>query len=282
MEVNESNPLARLIHEVLEETAWQPDAQTLIERVRRLHLGLPAEDEFSVLLAWLGKCRLVHKLDQLQTPPESKDLYQVPDLLAMFEYEGRLLPVLIEVKSKSTRKLSWKTSYYERLEKYGQTLGLPVLVAWKRGQIWSLFELEHFKLAQTNFKISFETAQKQNLLGILAGDFVIVLRRGVGFHFTARKEKRLNSDQFAGESQEVWQALIEEAYFTNADGTRLKKLGPGLWALFLTSSVEEVSEITESKISYGLEVPDEEPMQWAHGVFSNLLELRTDSRLREG
>lgn len=67
----EIDDLARLIHEVLEETGWRANPETLISRVRRLQLGLPIEDEFSVLLSWLGKCRLVHKLDQHQSPPES-------------------------------------------------------------------------------------------------------------------------------------------------------------------------------------------------------------------
>lgn len=268
--------LARLIHEVLEETAWEADAQTLISRVRRLHLGLPAEDEFSVLLSWLGKCRLVHKLDQQQSPPESQGSYQVPDLLAVFEYEGRTLPVLIEVKTSSKGKLSWRTDYYERLKGYGQTLGLPVLVAWKRGQIWSLFELKHSKLARTNYNISFGMAQKQNLLGILAGDFVIILHGGVGLHFVARKEKRLSVDQLADGHREQWQVHIEKAYFTNSDGTHLKKLGTGLWALFLTSSVEETSEVKDSSVSYSVKVRYEESMQWAHGVFGNLLKLRGD------
>jgi hypothetical protein len=109
--------LPRLIYEALEETKWRAGAQTLAARVERLHLGLPAEDEFSVLLAWLGRCRLVHKLDQLQTPPKSEEYYQVPDLLAVFEHAGRTLPVLIEVKSKVDDKLSWRTDYYERLQR---------------------------------------------------------------------------------------------------------------------------------------------------------------------
>lgn len=270
----ETDDLARLIHEVLEETAWQADAQTIISRVQRLRVGLPVEDEFSVLLSWLGKCRLIHKLDQQQSPPESQGSYQVPDLLAVFEHEGRTLPVLVEVKSASKKKLSWKPDYYERLQNYDQVLGLPVLVAWKRGQIWSLFELRHLKIAQTNYNISFETAQKQNLLGVLAGDFVIILHGGVGLHITARKEKRVSAEQLTDGYRERWQTRIDDAYFENRDGDRLKKIGPGLWSIFLTASVEETSEITDSSISISAKVPHENFAQWAHGVFRNLLELR--------
>jgi Holliday junction resolvase len=184
--------LSRLIHEALEQTGWRAEAQTLAARVERLNLGLPVEDEFSVLLAWLGKCCLVHKLDQLQTPPESEEYYQVPDLLAVFEYMGRTLPVLIKVKSKVDDKLSWKADYYERLQRYGQTVGLPVLVAWKYKGLWALFELRHFERPNVNYKISLATALKQNLLGVLAGDFAFVLRSGVGLHMRATKEERLS------------------------------------------------------------------------------------------
>ena len=42
------------------------NAEALAAGVRRLARGLPAEDELSVILSWLGHCRLIHKLDQLQ------------------------------------------------------------------------------------------------------------------------------------------------------------------------------------------------------------------------
>ena len=46
---------ARLIQDVLAELGWSADATDLAEGVRRLDVGLPAEDEFSVVCAWLGK-----------------------------------------------------------------------------------------------------------------------------------------------------------------------------------------------------------------------------------
>jgi hypothetical protein len=49
-----------------------------------LDRGLSAEDEFGVICAWLGQCRLIRKLRQQQAPVSSRDVYQVPDVLATF------------------------------------------------------------------------------------------------------------------------------------------------------------------------------------------------------
>jgi hypothetical protein len=71
--------------------------------------GLPAEDEFGVICAWLGRCRLIHKLDQQEAPVSSRDIYQVADLLAAFDTAG---PFLIEVKAKQDRTLSVRPDYF--------------------------------------------------------------------------------------------------------------------------------------------------------------------------
>lgn len=85
---NPPDDLARLIQDVLSELGYAANARELAKRVHRLDLGLPAEDEFSVICSWLGKCRLLHKLDQKQVPPGSRDTFQVPDLLALFDIGG--------------------------------------------------------------------------------------------------------------------------------------------------------------------------------------------------
>ena len=86
----------RLIQEVLSDLGWDDDPKIVADKVKRLDQGLPAEDEFTAICSWLGKARLLHKLDQHQAPSSSRELYQVPDLLAEFEHSD---PVLIEVKS---------------------------------------------------------------------------------------------------------------------------------------------------------------------------------------
>jgi Holliday junction resolvase len=81
-------------------------------------------------------------LSQQQYPPGSKNEFQVPDFFAVFESAAGSIPVLIEVKSKK-RTLSWKPEYYESLQRYGEVVGLRVLVAWKetRSRSWSLVDI---------------------------------------------------------------------------------------------------------------------------------------------
>lgn len=103
----------RLIQEVLAELSWDTDARTVAAKVRQLDLGFPVEDQFTAICAWLGKVRLVHELDQHQAPPACRDRCQVPDLLAHFAHAG---PVLIEVKAKKARTLSFKPDYLAKLQ----------------------------------------------------------------------------------------------------------------------------------------------------------------------
>ncbi len=112
-----ANDDERLIQEVLAELGRNADPKAIAEQVERLDLGLPAEDELIAVCSWLGKTRLIHKLDQHQAPPQSRDNYQVPDLLAQFQNSG---PMLIEVKNKKAQTLSFTPNYLERLQAYGR------------------------------------------------------------------------------------------------------------------------------------------------------------------
>ena len=116
-------------------------SKSLIERIKRLELGIPAEDEIAFILSWLGKCILIHKLDQQQYPPESFGKFQVPDLFACFVKDDVRVHVLIEVKVSTKKKLSWKESYLKKLKDYLALVSLPILLAWKFYRLWLLVDL---------------------------------------------------------------------------------------------------------------------------------------------
>ena len=82
------DPPAHVLYEVLKGLKSKANPDEIIKKIRQHEFGLPAEDEFMMILSWLGKCQLVHKLGQAQLPPASKDLYKVPDLFAVFNYKG--------------------------------------------------------------------------------------------------------------------------------------------------------------------------------------------------
>ena len=91
------------------------------------------------------------------------------------------------MKTKDDGVLSWKPDYLSSLQSYASLLGLPLLVGWKHRTFWTLFEAKHFGPAVTNMNISFEDAMKQNVLGVLAGDFSFCFRPGTGLYFRYRK-----------------------------------------------------------------------------------------------
>jgi len=249
----DENPqdLDRLIQEVLTEYGGIADAKIIANRVRKLNYGLPAEDEFSVICSWLGRCEVLHKLDQLQSPISSKTTYQVPDILAKFSIGG---PYLVEVKSKNSQTLSFKPDYYSRLLNYAELLGIPLLIAWKYHSIWTLFDIRHLQKARVNFNIKFDEAMRQNLMGVIVGDVAYKLAPGAGVHLKLSKEKLIESTKVnQTEFTETWQMRVSDIYFTVSNRNKTKKLHPETIQMLITSELEKNETHFESYILQSFE-----------------------------
>ena len=262
--------LEQLIHEALEQLGWGAEAGQIAARIWRLNVGLPREDEFSVVCGWLGCCDVIHKLDQKQTPEKSTEIYQVPDLLAIFNVKGKQVPVLIEVKSKKDNTLSFRPDYMERLRQYANVLSLPILIAWKWQSLWILFELKYMKKAKKNYNIRFGEAIKENLLGVLAGDFSYSLYPKAGLHFGIKKEELISTEETGDGKTEQWKTVIEDVYFTNGDGQVVHQLPSQVQQLFVTWDLEESEEHTDTHITMSHVVP-ESSMLFAHMALVRLL-----------
>lgn len=262
--------LERLIHETLEELGWDADAHNVAERVRRLDIGLPVEDEFTVLCSWLGKCDLIHKLDQHQMPRVSGRRYQVPDILAHFSTQKDERPVLIEVKSKTDNTLSFRPDYFEKLNNYANMLGCPLLIAWKFYSIWILFEARHMKKAKANFNIRFDVALKENLLGVLAGDVAYKIGAGAGMHMKFQKEKLVAVNENAQEMTETWETRLSEVVFTTHTGEIITNVSSDIQSLFMTWDLEP-REIHYDDHIWIRSTASEEGMQFAHKTLVRLL-----------
>ena len=274
------NPTAHLVYEALTQLGWDiGDPKAVAEKVRQLSLGLPAEDELAVILTWLGNCRLIHKLDQVQTPPTRESRYRVPDLLAIFDHGDREIPVLIEVKASKGRQLSWRPGYFEQFRRYGQALGVPVLVAWKATSVgtWFLVDMDRFERPNRDYKLTFEAAAKGNLLGVLGGDFMVDLPPGLGMRLEFDKVRTLAKEAQEGHALEEVLLEVSDASFLTPSGERLKSLGPGLWPLFwATGPVEETIE-TENGYQLNVHIPPHGLFTWAHVTLTTLLTFRTDA-----
>jgi hypothetical protein len=257
----------RLIFEAAEQLGWSNPAE-VAEFAKRLEVGLPAEDELSVIFHWLGQCRLAHKLDQFPYPPGVWEQYRVPDLLAVFDVGGQHYPVLIEVKTSVDDALSWKPDYLSSLQRYASLLNLPLLVGWKHRTFWTLFEAKHFRKATTNLRISFIDAMKQNLLGILAGDFSFSFRPGTGMHLRMQKLK---------ETTDGFESVIKEAYFSNADGRRLGEVG-GALQFFLCIDQEPSVVETDTEVLQSFVISTDQQAEFAHRALVIILDTFTETQ----
>ncbi len=181
---------AMMLHKVCSMLGWGENPKEIVDKVNQLRRGLPKEDEFIALSVWMGKCSLIHKLDQEQFPSLSPKSYQVPDLFALYDFNGKNVPVLVEVKTTSDVKLEpFSNAYHHRLVNYANMLGLPLLVAWRieKLNLWCLFDLERMTKKQTAFHIDFQTAMNNSLLGILLDDVIITINKGTQVFIKIKK-----------------------------------------------------------------------------------------------
>lgn len=259
--------LPRLIREAIALLGMSADADEVSRVVQRLNYGLPAEDEFSAVCAWLGRCKLIHKLDQQQSPVSSTEEFQVPDLLAVFDGAD---PCLIEVKSSLDNTLSLRPDYHARLRAYADALGMPLLIAWKRHGLWVLFDTSQLKRAQTNYNITFEHALRHNLMGVLAGDVSYVLKAGASVSFVFAKEELLSTEQTDAEITETWRMRVTDAFITDGTGARRSDLHSETFQLLGTWPLEENEVHRERTVEKKFFV-GEQTAQFAHQALVGLL-----------
>jgi Holliday junction resolvase len=264
--------VARLIQEVLAKCGWEGNATEIAEKVRRLNFGLPAEDEFSVLCAWLGKCQLLHKLDQAQVPVSSKDRYQVPDLLARFSTQADERPVLIEVKSSAKNTLSLTPEYLGRLQSYAELMGMPLLIAWRKPSfnMWLLFEARHLQKKEKNYNIGFHDAMKNSLMCSLVGDFPYKVVPNTSMQLRFRKDELVGVKEGDEEGGwvERWKVVIDDVYFANASGEKLT-LPADVQSLFMAWDNDFYEEHSPTHIVQRNVAQD--VIQYAHRVLTSLI-----------
>lgn len=245
---NNIDDKARKIQEIINELGWNADLPSLVERVKQMDNGLVQEDEFIYVLNWSEKCSLIHKLDQLHIPPNSKSQFTIPDIFVVFKDNDKEYPYYIEIKTSKEGKLSWTEKYYQGLLNYSKITGIPILVAWKWRSldIWTLFEIKHFKKNVKNYKISMEDAHMQNLMSKFAGDFLIVPYDEIALHFKFRKEKEVHKK----ENETTWETVCESIFMTGDNNKEITEIDPEIFAFFITLSLDEVVSETDTHIIY--------------------------------
>jgi len=237
---------------------FQNRPEDLMSKLEQLKQGLPLENEFIALCLWMGKSVLIHKLDQKQMPRISKDKYQIPDLFLIFEYEGRQIPFLIEIKTTREPKFVLSQKYHNKIKNYSNLMGLPLLFAWKIKKIgaWFLLDIDLFKQKQQAYHVSFEEAFKNNLLCLLVGDYSIHLRKNIKFIIRLKKEELLKEKIKGPEISQFWKTRIVGANFINYKGEKISKVPRLLFHLLVLARIEDRTEDQGDYLTQIFEVPE--------------------------
>jgi Holliday junction resolvase len=219
--------------------------QEFIGRLRHIEYGLNAETECSAILAWLGNCSLVHKLSTDGYIPENT---KIPDLFAVFEKAGQVLTTFIEVKSTEELKLRWTNDYHSKLKAYCDIMDCPLLVSWKPrpfGQ-WLLLDPSTPGLVKDG-RIDFCDAMIENLMGLIAGDFMVTPKPGIGIHFSGQilKKKQIN------ESESNINIRITESFWRDSKRNKLENLSQSEVALIMMLANDHYYQEKGNNVKWG-------------------------------
>jgi Holliday junction resolvase len=234
---------AHSIVRVTEALDWQLDDVDAFLRRVHVEYGLSAEIEFAAILRWLGWCRLVHRLNIEALRDPAYDALEVPDLFAVFSTGDAFCSALIEVKATEELSLIFKKSYLEKLRAYARLMNQPLLLAWRPRPIgiWTLVDPNVAEpLYDERVQISFERAFQNDLMSILAGDYVLVPKAGTGVRIEAKRtgEKTPTKDGY----EAVF--TISDAYFHDANKNRVPDLPESItWAILSVLAHDE--EVTD-------------------------------------
>lgn len=209
------------------------------ERIGRIRMGLVPEQEFRAIATWLGNCIGIYGLDQTPMPVVTGavlEKLEVPDFLAFVKYEGKILPVLIEVKSSEEKKLVWPEKYLTSLNKFAELLGLPLLVAWKWKIGWTLVDVAHFERKVTAYHLTIEKALEENLMALLMNEALYLLEEDVAFVWEAEiLDCPVRQDELIPPGEH--QFLFKGAFFSQGE-KRLDEIPNGFAGLFFTCTDE--------------------------------------------
>lgn len=246
------------------------DREKFLNRLRHVEYGLTAQIEYAAILAWLGNCVLVHELGQdSYNSPQLGDI-RIPDLFAVFCRNNKRFRALIEVKSTDELCIPWTKEYRDKFAKYSDIFEAPVLLAWRPRQFgeWILVDGLSEEIVTDN-KIYFENAFMNNLMGVIAGDFRVDPKQGIGINFIG---------QIMGEKQPTEKGYmvnikISEAFWGNPEGEKYKKLNGSSTALILTTASEHYYKEETGQVRWGYLTP-ELPQAECHSITAqNLLRI---------
>ena len=225
----------------LENLMNQIEKSDLKENIDRFFRGYKIEDLYSFLFGALPWVKLLHGLEQTQVPPISKENFQVPDYLCIFENStGSVKPILIEVKSVNGDKKSLELMrrQIEATKNYSSCVGLPFLVGiyWDKYGIWTHVPVEAFEEKKNKYKITMEEAYKSDVSSIF-GDLSFLIHTPI-----YRKTVYGNTEDKVPVHQKFGSVLND---YASADGSTYFDIRPFESAIF--DAIVKFTVISEEK-----------------------------------
>ncbi len=211
------------------------DPATFRERIRNIHRGYSAENEFAAIASWLGHCSLLTHPDEVL---HSDGSYGVPDYLVVVNRQDKSLSFLVEVKTKEKDRLVWGEKYHAKMLKFAELLGMPLLVAWRRFGLWTLNDVALFEKRETAYHLTVDAAMKNNLMGVLFGNVWIRLRGGFRMELGIEILDPIVDDTSEVLPERTYECIIREAGFYTDRGKVPKELSSGLFLLLLAKAAE--------------------------------------------
>jgi len=151
--------------------------------------------EFGAICWWLGNCEFLQFIDTLpEIPYKSRDRKGAdPDIYAIFKNDDRTFPCFIVIAEfDEGGKLTMYSKYIERVGEYPLIADIPILVAAKYANQWTLINLDSFYEGSGKVCVSFEEAQRGNVLGMLCGDARFNgLRKDTSWYYIIETEEDL-------------------------------------------------------------------------------------------
>jgi Holliday junction resolvase len=174
-------------------------------------------------------------------------------LLSLFDYHGRPVPLLVEVKSSSKMELRFTQGYYEKLRSYADVLGLPLLIAFKStlwdNSWWCLFEIECMRSSTGSLRAKVPQIFVHDLSGILLGNFHVKVRQGTTISMTTTKEQVHSEDSFVGR--------LIDVHWETPEGERADPDWLLHWLFMLSQDEVEVEESPDTLIERFRKAGDE-------------------------
>lgn len=134
--------------------------------------SLTSAAEFAFLCTWLGHCRAIAPITKAMDIDPS-------DATMEIEFDAGLR-CMVHVKVKADSRLCLNPETLASLEAQAAARGLPLLIAWKRYSRWMLVDCACFEIRDGVARLGHVEAARQNLLGILAGDYAFHIEPGAG------------------------------------------------------------------------------------------------------